>query len=78
MVKKNVSAVRKVVQFPIWKTINLGTGFKTADDFRKALKTNGYCISDWANDILGNLQFTIAQEKTEIDLVVVSASGSGI
>ncbi|MEK7086815.1 MAG: hypothetical protein AAB935_00975, partial [Patescibacteria group bacterium] len=40
--------------FRVWKTIRLGTGLKTADDFRNALKASGNQISDWAKDILGH------------------------
>jgi len=63
--------------FSIWKTIKLGTGFKTVDDFRKALKANGHRIGDWGNDILGKPAFTMADKETEIDLVVVSNADLG-
>ena len=33
-------------KFKIWKTIKLGTGLKSADDFRKALETNRFNISE--------------------------------
>jgi len=60
-----------------WKTIKLGTGLKTADDFRKAIKDRGMKINDWANDILGKPQFTVATEETEVDLVVISVAELG-
>jgi len=63
--------------FPVWKTIKLGTGLKTADDFREALKDGGFRIGDWANDILGKPAFKAAVEETEIDLVVVSVAELG-
>jgi hypothetical protein len=63
--------------FPTWKTIKLGTGPKTADDFRRALKAGGNRISDWANDILGKRAFTAADEETEVDLVVLSVAELG-
>ena len=63
--------------FPIFKTIKLGTGLKTVDDFRKALKANGQRIGDWGNDILGKPAFTMADKETEIDLVVVSNADLG-
>ena len=40
-------------EFKVFKTIKLGTGLKTAGDFRKAIKDNKMRIGDWANDILG-------------------------
>lgn len=64
-------------QLKIWKTIKLGTGLKTADEFRKALKDKGFNISDWANDILGKSAFTVATEETEVDLVKVTVAELG-
>lgn len=61
----------------VFKTIKLGTGLKTADDFRKALKDGGFRISDWASDILGKPAFKTAAEKTEVNLVVVSVAELG-
>ena len=63
--------------FNVWKTIRLGTGLKTADDFRKDLKNKGFSIGDWANDILGKPAFTVAAEETEVDLVKVTVAGLG-
>jgi len=62
-------------QFPIWKTIQIGTGLKTADHFRRALTSAGYRIGTWANDILG--RFTPAVEAATLDLVLVSVAGLG-
>jgi len=64
-------------KFNVWKTINLGTGLKTTDDFRKALKGRGFNIGNWANDILGKPAFTAATEATEIDLVKVTVAELG-
>lgn len=63
--------------FPIWKTITLGTGLKTADDFRRVLKASGFRIGDWGNDIFGKPAFKAAIEKTEVDLVNVSVAELG-
>jgi len=72
------SVVKMVEQtFAIWKTIKLGTGLKTADDFRKALKQSGYKIGNWANDILGKPAFATSEREMEIDLVVVSVAELG-
>ena len=64
-------------QWKVWKTIKLGSGLKTADDFRRSLKDNGFKLGDWANDILGKPAFTVATEETEIDLVVVTVAELG-
>ncbi len=63
--------------FAVWKTIKLGTGLKTADDFRKALKQSECKIGDWGNDILGKPAFTASETETEVDLVVVSIAELG-
>ena len=64
-------------QLKVWKTIKLGTGLKTADDFRRALKDDGFNISDWASDILGKPAFKAADEDTEVDLVKVTVAELG-
>lgn len=64
-------------EFLIWEAVNLGTGPRTVDDFRKALKDGGFRISDWASDILGKPAFTVAAEKTEVDLVRVTVAELG-
>ena len=63
--------------FPVWKTIKLGTGLKTADDFRNALKAGSYIIGDLANDILGKPSFKAATKETEVDLVKVIVAELG-
>ena len=70
-----VSATAKV--WKTWKTIKLGTGLQTADDFRKAVKSAGMEIGDWANDILGNSSFTVAESEMEVELVVCSVAELG-
>ena len=68
--------IQLVERFKTWKTIKLGT-LKTADEFRKALKDNGFNISDWANNILGRPAFTAATEEIEVDLVKVTVGELG-
>jgi len=67
----------KVPEFPIWKTIKLGTGLKVAEDFRHALSDGGFRLSDWANGILGKPAFTAAAEETEVDLIKVTVAELG-
>lgn len=64
-------------KFPVWKTIRLGTGLKTANDFRRALETDGFKIGKWANDIIGRPSFTVATQKTEIELIRVCTAELG-
>ena len=64
-------------RFNVWKTIKLGTGFKTADEFRRALRDGGFRISGWASDILGNPAFKVASEETEVDLIKVTVAELG-
>lgn len=67
----------KVPEFPIWKTIKLGTGLKVAEDFRHALSDGGFRLSGWASGILGKPAFTAAGEETEVDLVRVAVGELG-
>ncbi|MDP3991183.1 MAG: hypothetical protein Q8P63_02720 [Candidatus Nealsonbacteria bacterium] len=64
-------------QLKIWKTIKLGIGLKTADDFRKAIKGNGFNISEWANDVLGKPAFKVATEEIEVNLVRLTVAELG-
>jgi hypothetical protein len=69
--------VTSMKQWQTWRTIKLGTGLKTADDFRKAIKQAGAKIDDWGNDILGNTSFTTSNEEIEVELVVASVAELG-
>lgn len=68
---------KETPRFNIWKTIKLGTGLKTAKDFHKALMSNGFKTSEWANEILGKLYLTAASKETEVDLIVVTVAELG-
>lgn len=72
-----VVAVPTPPEFSIWKTIKLGTGLKTADDFRNALKKSKNRIGDWGNDILGKPAFTASETEMDVDLVNVSVADLG-
>ena len=67
------------IDLKIFKTINLGTGLKTADDFRKSLRDSGNKVSSEANGILGNyaFTFTVAVKKIKIDLAIKSVDELG-
>lgn len=71
MSKESVSSL------PIWKTIKLGTGLRTADDFRKAFMDCGMQISLSADDILAKPELKVAVEETEIDLIKVTDAELG-
>jgi len=63
--------------FKVWKTIQLGTRHKTADDFRAAFQAAGCYIADGAHDILRSAAFQTAEQETEIDIVLTSVAGLG-
>src|SRR3989339_1171656 len=67
------------IDLKTFKTINLGTGLKTADDFRKSLRDSGNKVSSEANGILGNyaFTFTVAVKKIKIDLAIKSVGELG-
>jgi len=75
---RDILISRTVRSFKIWKTITLGTGLKNAGDFIRDFCEKGIKISEWAIDMLGNPAFTVASEKIEIDLVVVSVADLGL
>ncbi len=75
--KENPWGEKAVGSFPIWKTIRLGTGLKSADDFRNALKRAGMKIGNYADDILGKSAFTASETETEVDLVNISVADLG-
>ncbi len=77
LLSKIAELIIKRPVFQIWKTIKLGTGPLTADEFCKVLAKSGFGISDWARDILGKPGFTVAAKEQEIDLVVVSVKELG-
>lgn len=58
-----------------WKTIKLGTGLKTVEDFRKAIELEKMRSSDWVDDLFASrakYPLTVSSEETEVDLVNVS------
>lgn len=60
---------RTTPDFPIWKTIKLGT-CKSPDEYRSALKQARINIGDWGNDILDRISY--AQYEVEVNLAVLS------
>lgn len=62
----------------IFKTIKLGTGLKTTDDFRQALKKSGMDLSDWASDLLSQLAFKVSDKPIEVDLVTLTVVELGL
>jgi|GEM_PF-842094 len=65
-------------KFPVWKTIELGTGLRSTDDFLNALGTARCNTPSEASDILAKPQFEISSKKTEVDLVIASARDLGL
>ncbi len=63
--------------FPIWQTIELGTGLQARDEFREAAKRVGRSISDRSADILGSPDFSVSPHRVEVDLVKVRVDGLG-
>ena len=63
--------------FQIWKTIKLGTGLKTADNFYRAIIRVGCCACGWTRAIFDQPDFTVADEEIELDLVRVMVAELG-
>ncbi len=64
--------------FPVWKTIKLGTGLVTPDDFYRELIDNGFRTSDSSKDIFGKPSFVTSDIETLVDLVLISSSDIGL
>jgi len=63
--------------FPVWKTIELGTGLKTANDFCRAFNEGGLLVTLGASGILRQPAFKVATKGTRVVLVVVSVAELG-
>ena len=76
--KENPWAVT-IREWKVWKTIKLGTGLKTMDQFLKAMEAYGYKVSDWAKDLLKRAKFlaSVALKEIEADLVIVTVAELG-
>jgi len=77
MTIKQFGAESTYRNWPIWKTIKIGTGFASASELLAAIGIRGLKIGDWADDMLVMPEFVINLEEIELDLVVVSASDIG-
>jgi hypothetical protein len=64
-------------EWKVWRTINLGTGLRTADDFRTDLREAGCRLGDWASDMLNQDAFTAGVKESKVELVVVSVAELG-
>lgn len=63
--------------FAIFKTIKLGTGLHSADDFRQALKKSGMKLGEWASDLLNQSAFRVSGKPIEVDLVTLTVAELG-
>ncbi len=64
-------------QFPVWKTVKIGTGLKSFDDFLREFRGQSIKVSDWATDMMQRPAFGVADQQQEVDLVVVSGADLG-
>ncbi|MFA4936666.1 MAG: hypothetical protein WC575_00010 [Patescibacteria group bacterium] len=65
------------LDFPVWKTIKLGT-YKSIKDLQEASGKAGYNIVGLAIDLLKQPAFAISLIETNLDLVVVSGRELGL
>ena len=64
------------IDFPVWKTIKLGTGLKTIEDFQGAFDEAGIFFGNIAN-FLRHPSFKVSDRAMEVDLVKVSNEDLG-
>jgi hypothetical protein len=63
-------------ELPIWKTITLGL-HRNVNAVRDALDAANIAVGDSADEILGRPAFTFANERRELNLVVLSVAALG-
>ena len=68
--------VRTASELPIWKTITLGV-HRNVNAVRDALDAAKISVGDSADEILGRPAFTFANERRELNLVVLSVTALG-
>jgi len=59
------------------KTIKLGTGLKTKNDFLDVLKEKNIKVSSWAEDIMAKLEFIVATKEMNQKLIILSVADLG-
>lgn len=62
--------------FPVWRTVRIGTGLKTPSDFRVALGEKGCKVCYWGELLLDSPDFSVSETPMELDLVVVNPKKS--
>lgn len=60
----------QIIDFEVWKTIQLGTGLKTPGDYRKALSTTD-CDIECTEEALQKLCLLASESLVEVDLVKI-------
>ena len=63
-------------EFPIWKTINIGT-YSNVEDLKQALLGAGFKIGDWASDVLKSPKFTLVEKEKKVNLVRITPKELG-
>lgn len=62
---------------PVWKTIRLGTGRKSAAGFPRAIRKSKMAIANRAKNIFEDRNFDVAGRKMEVELVKVTVAELG-
>lgn len=59
------------------KTIELGTGLKTKDEFINAIEQQGGGVSDWTKDIMSKAEFVVSNKESKEDLIILTVKALG-
>lgn len=70
-------AMGNTAGFKIWRSLNLGVGPKSADEFRQAFTTSHCNIGGYADEMLGNSAFDVSSGQNEIGLIVATVPELG-
>jgi hypothetical protein len=68
----NTSAIPKVAEIPIWRSITLGT-YQSVAGLREALDAARFHVGTLAGDILDGRAFAVSATEIAVDLVIVTS-----
>jgi hypothetical protein len=66
------------MEYPVWRTIEIGNGLKTKAYFCQKLSEHGMFTDEHARELMGRPEFTVAPVRTQVDLVSLRVKDLGL